>query len=392
LPSSDLSTTAGRPLTRPALAANLGGFTFNGVLMGIYGPILVAVSTRFHVSIATAGTLVGIHFLGAMFGAAAFWLLGTRVPSKRLLSASYTWLAVGLFALIMAGVPRSFPLFCFGALAAGIGFGGLDYGLSQIFAAGYGKRKTAMLNLLHGCFGIGTTLGPLLVAFMGGARYDYIFAFGLLTSFAGIFLGHRGLGDAVRGTKQSSSLGHAIGYGLVSSTAFLFVLLYVVHLAVQSSIGEWEPAQLRASGYSGDIASLWTAAYWGGIACARLLVASGRIHIPPRNLLIICGFGTCLAAVLSALPPIRPVAYVLFGFFIGPIFPVGLSWLSTILRRPDDGIAAVVVISLVGGVIFPPLIGMTLGTLGLGILPPALLGLSLCTAGITVMLPRSVTI
>jgi MFS transporter, FHS family, glucose/mannose:H+ symporter len=380
--------TAERPLTRSALAANLGGFMFDGVLMGIYGPILVAVSTRFHVSIVTAGTLVGIHFLGALFGAAAFWLLGTRVPSKRLLTASYTWLAVGLFVLIMAGVPRSFPLFCCGALFAGVGFGGLDYGLSQIFAAGYGERKTAMLNLLHGCFGIGTTLGPLLVGFIGGARYDDIFAIGLLTSLAGILFGHRGLGDGGRGTKQSASSGLAAGYGLLSSTAVLFVLLYLVHVAVQSSIGEWEPSQLRASGYSGDIASLWTAAYWGGIACARLVVASGRIHIPPRNLLILCGFGTCLAAILSAIPSVRPVAYVLFGFFIGPIFPVGLSWLSTILRRPDDGIAAVVVMSLIGGVIFPPLIGMLLATLGLGTLPLALLGLSLCAAGITVMLPR----
>ncbi len=389
MPSSDLSTTAERPLTRPALAANLGGFLFDGVLMGIYGPILVAVSMRFHVSIVTAGTLVGIHFLGALFGAAAFWLLGTRVPSKRLLTASYTWLALGLFTLIMAGVPHSFPLFCLGAMAAGVGFGGLDYGLSQIFAAGYGARKTAMLNLLHGCFGIGTTLGPLLIGFIGGARYDYIFAIGLLTSLAGIFLGHRGLGDAVRGGTQSSSHGVAIGYGLLSSTAVLFVLLYLVHVAVQSSIGEWEPSQLRASGYSGNIASLWTAAYWGGIACARLIVASGRIHIPPRNLLIICGFGTCLAAVLSAVPSIRPVAYVLFGFFIGPIFPVGLSWLSTILRRPDDGIAAVVVMSLVGGVIFPPLLGFALATYGLSILPWALLGLSLCAAAITVSLPAN---
>jgi FHS family glucose/mannose:H+ symporter-like MFS transporter len=349
--------------------------------------MLEAVALRFHVILATAGTLVGIHFLGALIGAASFWQLRNYLPAGRLLGATYGILAIGFATVIFASAVTSFPLLCGGVLAGGIGFGGLDYGLSQIFATCFGARKTQMLNLLHGTFGVGTTLGPLALGLIGPSRYPAIFAGGFLIALAGLVFGRSGHLAQLAGARKPHGGNTPLGYPLLSCAAFLFVALYLVHVAVQGSIGEWEPAQLRALGFHAESASLWTAAYWSGIAGSRLGIAYGRLKWSPRRIVISCCVGTCLTAGLTFVPAARPIDYVIFGLCIGPIFPVGLSWLSAILRHPDNGIAAVVITSLIGGVIFPPSIGLAMANYGVGVLPVALLILSLCATAMAWMLP-----
>jgi MFS transporter, FHS family, glucose/mannose:H+ symporter len=96
----------------------------------------------------------------------------------------------------------------------------------------------------------------------------------------------------------------------------------------------------------------------------------------PGRIVYCCCATTCILAALTFFAPVLPLTYVIFGYFIGPIFPVGLSWLSDRLRNPDDGIACVVVISMVGGIIFPPLLGVAIFATGISAMPAALLGLS----------------
>ena len=385
--ANTISPSTDAPFDSLALRANLAGFAFNGVLMGIYGPMLEAVAVRFNVSLATAGTLVGIHFFGALIGASSFWKLLHRYPPQHLLFASYGALAFGLAAAVVASVTGIYPLLCGGALAAGIGFGGLDYGLSQIFASSYHERKTQMLNLLHGAFGVGTALGPLTLGLIGVRNYPVIFAVGFAIAVSGMTFGRRG--RIARLSTAGTPGGKAMrqGFAILSWATFLFVVLYLLHVAVQGSIGEWEPTQLKASGFDPQLSSFWTAAYWGGIAVSRLAIAHGRITWSPRQIVITCCIGTCLAAAATFLPAARPVAYVVFGLFIGPIFPVGLSWLSAMLRDPDDGIAAVVITSLIGGIIFPPLLGIAITQHGVSIIPVALLALSIFITVTACMLP-----
>jgi MFS transporter, FHS family, glucose/mannose:H+ symporter len=374
------------PFDPISLRVNLAGFAFNGVLMGVYGPILANVGIRFNVDLPTAGSLVGIHFLGALVGALGFWKLQYRRSPCTLLRLTYVALAVGLTSVVVASSFALFSLLCIGVLFAGVGFGGLDYGLSQSFPTGYGSRKTGKLNLLHGTFGLGTALGPLILGFVGIARYPGVFVVGALIATAGIFLSARGdinrtpLAEAKR-TRMNRS-----GAPLLSISTSLFVFIYILHIAVQGSIGTWEPTQLEALGYPPGSASLWTGGFWFGIAASRLALACGRLTVSPGRIVYGCCAATCITALFTLVAPVLPLTYMIFGFFIGPIFPVGLSWLSDRLREPDDGIAAVVVVSMVGGVIFPPLLGVAIYENGIGILPAALAGLSIIATGTAWML------
>jgi len=61
------------------------------------------------------------------------------------------------------------------ALLAGLGFGGIGYGLIQLFAVGFGRRSTALLNILNAHFGAGAILGPMLIGAVGSAHYPEVF-------------------------------------------------------------------------------------------------------------------------------------------------------------------------------------------------------------------------
>ena len=387
LRSSTTAASIHAPFSDSTLRVNLAGFAFNGVLMSVYGPMLETVALRFHVSLATAGALVGVHFLGALIGAAGFWRLLYHRPPRRLLRSTYFILAIGFASVIIASIAGIFPLLCIGVLAGGIGFGGLDYGLSQIFASGYQERKTEMLNLLHGCFGLGTALGPLALGLTGASQYPAIFAVGFLIALSGMAAGQAGRiaqRPAIAEARDSNGM---LGFPLLSYATVLFIILYLFHVAVQGTIGEWEPTQLRAFGFRPEAASLWTAAYWSGIAISRLAIAHGYVRGSPRSIVVACCAGTCLTAAATFFPAARPIAYVVFGLFIGPIFPVGLSWLSGMLRDPNSGIAAVVITSLIGGIIFPPLVGFGIEGYGVSIVPFTMLFISLLAAVTAWMIP-----
>jgi MFS transporter, FHS family, glucose/mannose:H+ symporter len=382
LESSSYTSTGSRskrPFDSVSLTVNLAGFAFNGVLMGVYGPILANVGNRFGVDLPTAGSLVGIHFLGALVGALAFWRLQYTRSPRLLLRCTYVALALGLTSVVLASSVALFSLLCIGILFAGMGFGGLDYGLSQIFAAGYGDRKTGMLNLLHGFFGLGTALGPLILGFVGADRYPGVFVAGALIATTGVFFSSRGDVNRPPLARTRETVNQSAA-PLLSVTTSLFVVIYILHIAVQGSIGTWEPTQLEAIGYPSGSASLWTAGFWLGIAASRLTLALWQPKILPGRIVYCCCATTCILAALTFFAPVLPLTYVIFGYFIGPIFPVGLSWLSDRLRNPDGGIACVVVISMVGGIIFPPLLGVAIFAMGISAMPAALLGLSVISA------------
>ena len=377
------SSTDLLPSTAPfspwAMRSNLAGFAFNGVLMSIYGPMLPAVAGQFHVGLALAGALLGLHFLGALVGAVAFWRLLGRQPPHHLLKLAYSCLALGFLCIIVASALAWFPLLCLGAIFGGLGFGGLDCGLSQIFAMGYHQRKTEMLNLLHGFFGLGTMLGPLALGIIGPSRYPIIFAIGLVISAIGFLFGRRCTLAMLSSPGVKRDDHQAVGFSIVSVTSVLFIILYLLHVAAQGSVGEWEPTQVRALSYPASSASLWTAAYWGGVALSRLAIAHGYVRAAPRTIVVVCCAGACVTAAATMISELLPVAYILFGFFIGPIFPVGLSWLTQVMRHPSDSVAVVVITSLIGGVIFPPLIGFAIVGFGLAVVPIAIFAISFLT-------------
>jgi fucose permease len=100
----------------------------------------------------------------------------------------------------------------------------------------------------------------------------------------------------------------------------------------------------------------------------------------PPSAIVISGSGVASIALLVALSGhAAPIAYLVTGFAIAPIFPTALVWLAKL--RPGDSRATswMFPATMVGGGVIPPAIGVAIGWFGIRWAPAVLAGVAAVT-------------
>ncbi|MEV0373129.1 MFS transporter [Streptomyces sp. NPDC050636] len=344
---------AHRLFSSPAVVASCAGILFIGMTQALYGPAMPAIQERFGVSTATAALSLSAHFLGALGGVLVFQRIHEKVGNRTLLRIAFLIAALGTMTF---GTSLWWPVALIGAFLTGIGFGGVDYGLSLMFAIGFGDRGVTMLNVLHANYGVGSVLAPMLVGLLSADSYRALFI--TLSVLCLAVLPFTG-GVRQRPTHPSMAeeeTGRSSGR-FISAALLGFMVLGVLHLAVQASVGGWEPTHLENLGYTPAFAATATSGYW-------LLMTIGRVFAVPATMrwsttkVVMAGcVGSGICLLVAPLGAVAPIAYAAAGFFIGPILPTMLAWLNTSPVGTRHATAYVMAPAMVGGVAFPPLVG-----------------------------------
>ncbi|MFF3331047.1 MFS transporter [Streptomyces sp. NPDC002888] len=370
---------AGRLFSRPAAVASCVGFVLIGMLQALYGPAVPGLREEYGLSPSAAGLGLSLHFTGGVAGVLAFNAVHSRISNRTLLASSYALMAAGGAGFAFA---PNWPLALAAAFLGGLGFGGIDYGLNQLFAAGFGEKSTAMLNILNAHFGIGAVLGPALVAWVGPDGYAYAFGGCAALAAALVVLGSSG----VR-TPRQEGVSSAPGRGLGLPRILIgFLALYILNVAVEAGVGGWEPTHLETVGYSATVAASATSVYWLMMTAGRFLVVPLTLKYSPERILTICAAGMTACLLLALVKGVAPVAYAGVGLFIAPVFPTGLPWLNRALPQASRAGAWVIAASMVGGVAAPPLLGVGIEASGIQAVPLLLTGLSAASLAATVWL------
>jgi len=382
LTDTDLrSVAAGRLFSRPAAVASCIGFVLIGMLQALYGPAVPGLREEFGLSPAGAGLGLSLHFTGGVAGVLAFNAIHSRISNRVLLAASYGLMALGAAGFALA---PDWPLALTSAFLGGLGFGGIDYGLNQLFAIGFGGRSTAMLNILNAHFGIGAVLGPAVVAWLGPDEYGY--AFGACALLAALLVP---LGSSGVRTKETDPPATPERSGLGLSRVLLgFLLLYILNVGVEAGVGGWEPTHLETVGFSATVAASATSVYWLMMTAGRFLVVPITLKYSPERILTICAAGMTVCLLLARVKGVAPVAYAGVGLFIAPVFPTGLPWLNRALPQARRAGAWVIAASMIGGVAAPPLLGVGIEASGIHAVPWLLTALSAASLAATVWLIR----
>ncbi|MGP3984540.1 MFS transporter [Streptomyces sp. KR80] len=378
-------SVAGRQalFSRPATVASCVGFVLIGALQALYGPAVPALREEFGLSPSSAGLGLSLHFTGGVAGVLAFNAIHSRISNRALLAASYALMAAGGAGFAFA---PDWPLALAAAFLGGLGFGGIDYGLNQLFAVGFGDRSTAMLNVLNAQFGIGAVLGPALIAGVG-----YVYAFGACAVLSGALIlctgGIRSEAPVTSEDKPAADDGGG-GGGLLSRVLIGFLALYILNVAVEAGVGGWEPTHLETVGFSATVAASATSVYWLMMTVGRFLVVPITLRYSPERILTVCAAGMTACLLLALIPGAAPWAYAGVGLFIAPVFPTGLSWLNRGLPQAKRAGAWVIAASMIGGVAAPPLLGVGIEASGIHAVPWLLTVLSGASLLATVWLIR----
>jgi len=364
------SPVADRLFSRSAAVASCVGFVLIGMIQALYGPAIPGLRHQFGLSPSAAGLGLSLHFAGGVAGVLAFNAIHSRISNRALLVWGYGLMAVGGAGFALA---PNWPLALAAAFLCGLGFGGIDYGLNQLFAVGFGNRSTAMLNVLNAHYGVGAVLGPVLVAWLGPDDYPY--AFGVCAALAAVlaFAGSSGVRTRVSDDPPARTGG--VGLGL-SRVLVGFLVLYILNVAVEASVGGWEPTHLETVGYTAAVAASATSVYWLMMTAGRFLVVPITLRYSPERILAVCAVGMTVCLLLTLVKGVAPVAYAGVGLFIAPVFPTGLSWLNRALPQAERAGAWVMAASNVGGVAAPPLLGVGIEAAGIHAVPWLLTAMS----------------
>ncbi|MFF7974938.1 MFS transporter [Streptomyces sp. NPDC007905] len=348
-----------RLFSTPALVASCVGFALIGALQSFYGPSIPALRTEFGLSPAAAGVGLTAHFIGGVGGVLTFNRVHRRVGNRTLLGVSYGLMSVGSLGFALA---PTWPLALTAAFFAGLGFGGIDYGLNQLFAVGFGERSTAMLNVLNAFFGVGAVAGPALIGLVGPDRHALAFAAcGVVSAMLLLFL--RGVGDGTppqdEGADRRTTGAPRSCPGRSRARLLLaaFVALYILHVGVEAGVGGWEPTHLETIGYGSAFAASATSVFWLMMTVGRFLVVPLTLRRPEHVIIKVscAGMAVCLAA--ASVPALAPFMYAGVGLFIAPVFPTGLPWLTRTVPMARSAGAHVIAASMLGGVAAGPALG-----------------------------------
>ncbi len=353
----------------PASAAVIGALAF--VLMGgvqaLYGPSLPGLSRQFDLPVSTAGLVISAHGLGALAGVLSTVPLSGHHLARYRTGAAITLLAVGALLL---GLTSVWPIALFGALIVGMGYGVLTVGLNSLFAVGFGQRSAAMVNLLNAVFGIGAILGPLLVGREGGnVGWPFIViavGAGLLAPLAFSLDDRLPVPTATQTGSDDQSKGLLGG--------FLVLLALVVGLEASSS--GWNATYLVALGHTPASAAGFASLFYLVFTASRLIAVPLSLRLSAFTLVAASlALGAALL-LLAQVPALAPYVLASLGGAVALLFPNTFTWLSRTLPGARAGTALVIAGALLGGALFPALIGQAVAAFGERALPPAMLQLA----------------
>lgn len=281
----------------------------------------------------TAGYLVSSFFSGVTVR-----LLGVG----GLLAISITATACALLAYTIAPV---WWMIIVVSSVLGAGAGAIDAGLNNYVAA---NHSDGLMQWLHACFGIGVTIGPLIMT-LGLAATDtwragYWLVGGLQLGLALGFLLTRRLWQ--RSPEEQAALAaeqaqEHLKDALFRETfrqrnAWLSMLLFFVYSGLELTVGLWAFSLLTESrGMATDVAAIWVSIYWGMFTVGRMMAGLYARRLGVDAVIgssLLLAFVAALLLWWSPTPALGLAAVGLAGFAYAPIFPAMLS--GTRMRLP----------------------------------------------------------
>lgn len=237
------------------------------------------------------------------------------------------------------------------------------------------------MGIIHTGFGIGSTLGPLLVTFLIAVGWSWRNAFGAL-AVAELVLAVAFLAtvSAIELNERESGRRPSLGNnGLLLALSLVVFFLYA---GVAAGTGAWAYSLLtEGRGISTGVAGVAVAAYWGGVTAGRVSLGVFGNRIEPNRVLTMSAIGTVASLVLLWIAPtpwLGIVGLVASGLSHGFVFP-----LEVLLTPQRFGAAFTpwavgyeIAAANVGVAVLSGTIGLLVGEWGISVVAPALLGLA----------------
>jgi fucose permease len=313
-------------------------------------------------------------------------LLTERLGRRAVLGLALAIHALGFAALAVA---PAWPLFLLAAIPAGLGGGEMDGGVNGLFLDLFPTNRGRGLSALHLFYGVGALLSPLFVGLLveAGVAWQAIvlgtalvmLPVALLYTVTDMPTGHHEVAETASRIR--------VGFALPLVALAIAIGCYV---ASEIGVSSWlvrflADAPLR-------VATGALSLFWVGLTLGRLTSALIGDRFDHLRFAVIAAVVSGLALFGAVAVPDLTVSIVLLtvvGFAFGPVYPLIMTVAGE--RFPGRTAAISGLLSgsaVVGGTLYPPIMGPLSETVGLGVAMVGAGVLALAAAGALLLVRR----
>jgi fucose permease len=260
------------------------------------------------------------------------------------------------------------------------------------------------MQWLHACWGIGITIGPIIMTLgltaLNSWRFGYRVVAGFQIVLAACFVLTLAMwkqkhapagGDNAGAEKRLTDYKTPIGETLRQPAVWLSVLLFFLYVGAESSLGTWTYTLLTESrGVDLTLAGFLAGSYWLTFTIGRIAagIVANRVGV---NKLVLGGLiGALLGAGLLVWNPselTNLLAVAVIGLSIAPIFPAMISGTRT--RVGDHYAANTIGMQMAatgfGMAVIPSLMGVLARQISLEVIPVCVLATYIGLTGLYIL-------
>jgi fucose permease len=375
---------------------SLGSFVILGLPDGVLGTAWPSMRATFGAPVGDLGLILLISTIGSVLVTAVVGPLIRRLGVPALLALAGVLAAIGYAGF--AAAPGLWLVLSV-AVLLGVSAGMMDAGLNTAVAL-TGRQR--LLNLLHGAYGVGTAIGPLVVTaaiLTGSWRPAYLVQVVLDLAMAALWLRQRRRDRALAATAPppepvAPSPQPADGWSRRRYTGVVVagMSVFFVYTGLEVGAGQWEASFCR--GYlhlSAGVTGLAAFGYWGALTAVRIGLALRPVR-PQAVVRWGSGIGVLACAVIWWQPgaAVTVAAFAILGGALAGVFPALISLTPVRLgaQRARNVISWQVGAAAAGGAGVSAIIGLLIGAAGLAVLGPAITILALILVAAELTLDR----
>lgn len=359
------------------------GFISLGLPDAVHGIAWPKIRPEFGLSQIGLGLILTFGGAGYLLSSFSTGKILARFHVGTLLAASTGLVAMGLLGY---GFTSSWPLFLVCAFLIGSGSGAIDGGLNSYASKNFSPSH---MTWLHGCYGIGACLGPIIMTqslVFGTWRHGYLILGLCMTALAMAFVWTQSIWEnpKVETTETPhDNLNPATFFeALKNKNVLLQAFLFFFYTGVEVTVAQWSfSLNTGKYGMSIELAGLMSVIFWLSLTVGRFLMGFLVAKFGIDHLLNFAFAGNLGGALLLNVPLVfaSATAHVVLGFSLSAIYPLLMSITSRRVgaRLTDYSIGLQVSAGTLGIMAIPTLAGLVSQNIGLVGIPMVVVAASI---------------
>lgn len=367
---------------RMLLLISFLAYVFYAILATEIGPALPEIGLEFKLGEAITGIVVSLQFAAGIL-AVLGGFLSDIFGRVRFISIS-----IGIIGAAALLISCSTSIFMIGLafFLMGTGFSFFEASVNAFISNIFSEKRGMSINLLHIGWGVGSTLGPVIIAFTilsyGSWRLGYlvIVPFMMIFSlFYGVFI-QRSL-KITENREELKRERKSYRKHLLISVLPIFFTSFLL-MSCKLGMNTWLPYILQDQGGTIVESSLTISLFWMLVSVGRLVWAPFVDRLGYWKIITFTSLASLILLIPTILPTplyIKMILYSSIGFLLGPIYPTLIACVTTYSQEMSGTlVGALYAFGTVGTVFSTIIIGFIIELLGSSIAQivfPTILGL-----------------